>query len=226
MAEPARIAILDDHQAIIDGYLYRISGAIDLKVVATLNYGEELEPLLAQQAVDVLILDVQVPTSPTRPTPYPLLFLIPKLLERYPSMVILVITMHSQPAMARAVMEAGASGFILKDDRTAILELPAIIRLVWGGGIYLSQQVSQRLRPRTDEAEALLTPRQLEILSYCAAYPESNTARIAQAFNIAHSTVRDLLSGAYLRLDVPNRYAAIAKARQMGLIPPEEPPIA
>jgi len=43
--------------------------------------------------------------------------------------------------------------------------------------------------------------------------------------NVANSTVRNLLSGAYLRLGVNSRAAAIAKARQLGLIPPDSPPM-
>jgi DNA-binding NarL/FixJ family response regulator len=127
--------------------------------------------------------------------------------------------MHSQRTLVRAVMEAGASGYILKDDRAANLQLPAIIRLVQSGGIYLSQQVANMVKSRPAEQESLLTQRQVEVLSYCAAYPEVSTAQIALRLNIAHSTVRNLLSGAYLRLEVPNRTAAIAKARQTGLLP-------
>jgi two-component system, NarL family, nitrate/nitrite response regulator NarL len=69
MDQPIRVAILDDHQAIIDGYLFRLANAADIQVAATLSYGEDLEPALEKEPVDVLILDVQVPTSATTPTP-------------------------------------------------------------------------------------------------------------------------------------------------------------
>lgn len=220
MSNPIRVAILDDHQAVIDGYLFRLSGAEDLRVVATLVYGEELEPTLQQQAVDVLILDVSVPEGPSNPNPYPLLHLVPKLLEAYPAMNVLVITMHCQRTLVRSILEAGVSGYLLKDDRAAMLDLAAIIRLVHGGSMIYSPQVSSLLKTRPEGGEGLLTARQIEILSFCAAYPELSTAEIARRMNVAHSTVRNLLSSAYLRLEVPNRAAAISKARLLGLITP------
>lgn len=218
MTETIRVVILDDHQGIIDGYLFRLAGATDIKIAATLMYGEDLEPMLFQEPADVLILDVQVPTSASNSHPYPILYLVPKLIEQYPDMVILVISMNAQRTFVRSIIEAGATGYILKDDRAAILELPSIIRLTRRGGIYLSQQVSKMIKNNPGEDENPLTSRQIEILSYCAVYPEMSTQQIAQQLSIAHSTVRNLLSGAYLRLEVSNRAAAIVKARQMGLI--------
>ncbi len=220
-----RVAILDDHQGIIDGYLYRLSNAQDIEVVSTLSYGEALEPMLAQVPVDVLLLDVSVPTSLQNANPYPILHLIPKLLQIYPNLNILVVTMYSQRALINSVMEAGASGFILKDDVQSIRELAAIIRIVAHGGIHLSQKAHRELMKRsTGNLSQPLSNRQTEALSMCAAYPEADTSQLAQQMGVANSTMRNLLSGAYLKLNVRNRAAAVAKARQMGLIPPETPP--
>jgi len=221
-----RIAILDDHQGIIDGYLYRLTNSPDIELVFTLSYGEALEAALANQPVDVLLLDVSVPTGPQNANPYPVLHLIPKLLQAYPKLEILVISMYSQRALIRSIMEAGASGFILKDDQAAIRELAAIIRLVAQGGIHLSQKAHQELLKRaSSNLSQPLSNRQTEALSLCAAYPEADTAYLAQMMGVANSTIRNLLSGAYLKLNVRNRAAAVSKARQMGLIAPESPPL-
>jgi two-component system, NarL family, nitrate/nitrite response regulator NarL len=217
MDEPIRVAILDDHQAIIDGYLFRLSNAPDIKVVETLTYGEELEVALSRQPVDVLILDVQVPISAENPSSYPILYLIPRVIDQYPELAVLVISMHDQRTLVRTIMEAGSSGYILKDDRAAMIDLPAIIRLVQSGGFYISQRVAKSLRDH-EKSDPLLTPRQVEVLSFCAAYPAVSTAQLAEKLEVAPSTVRNLLSSAYLKLGVPNRTAAIVKARQLGLI--------
>jgi two-component system nitrate/nitrite response regulator NarL len=225
-SEKIRLAILDDHQGIIDGYLYRLSNSQDIEVVFTLSYGETLEPMLAQHPVDVLLLDVSVPTGPQNANPYPILHLIPRLLQTYPNLEILVISMYSHRALINSIMEAGASGYILKDDQMSILELAAIIRLVAHGGIHLSQKAHQELMKRsTGNLSQPLSTRQTEALSLCAAYPEANMAQLAQQMGVANSTIRNLLSGAYLKLNVRNRSAAVAKARQMGLIAPESPPL-
>jgi DNA-binding NarL/FixJ family response regulator len=221
-----RIAILDDHQGIIDGYLYRLGQVDDIDVTATAAFGEELEPILAQKAVDVLILDVYVPTSPENPNPYPILHLIPRLLAQYPHLEILVVTMHAQRTLIQALMDAGVSGFVLKDDQATIHELASVIRTVAKGGIYLSPFAYQQLMRRpTGELSQPLSARQSQALSMCAAYPNANTAELAEMMKIAESTLRNLLSGSYLKLNVRTRSAAVAKARQMGLISPEIPVI-
>jgi len=226
MSPPIRVAILDDHQGIIDGYQLRLGNLPDFEIVATAYYGEELEPMLEAYPTDVLVLDVTVPASPANPNPYPILHLIPKLLQRYPTLVVLVVSMHDDRALIQAVIEAGASGYLLKDDREAILDLAAVVRTVAHGGIYFSRQAHQQLR-RWGAApdEPLLTERQLKALSVCAAYPNLTTSELAQKLNVANSTMRNLLSEAYLRLQANNRTAAIAKARQLGLITPYPKPV-
>jgi two-component system, NarL family, nitrate/nitrite response regulator NarL len=224
MKDKIRVAILDDHQGIIDGYLYRLGGAPDIEVVATILFGEDLEPVLARNPVDVLVLDVQIPTSPTNPNPFPILYIIPRLLELYPNLVVVVISMHTQRTLINAVMEAGASGYVVKDDQATIRELASVIRTVAGGSIYMSQYAYQELKKsRTGALLQPLSPRQLEALSMCAAFPDASSAELCQMMNIANSTLRNLLSGAYLKLNVRSKAAAIARARQMGLITPEKP---
>lgn len=218
------LAIMDDHQAIIDGYTYRLSDAPDIEIVAAIRYGDALGAMLAKNPVDVLLLDVHVPTSHTNPNPYPILHLIPKLLQLYPKLNILVISMHAQRSLIQAVMDSGASGYVLKDDQATIMELAGVIRIIAGGGVHLSQQAYQQLLKRgTGGLDQPLSTRQREALSLCAAYPNASTSEIANMMNIAHSTLRNILSGSYLKLSVRTRTAAVAKARQIGLITPVPP---
>lgn len=222
-----RVAILDDHQSIVDGYSYRLAGNPQVEISGTLSFGCELEAFLEHTPVDVLILDVNVPTARDNPNPYPILHLIPRLLTRLPEMAILVISMHNQRTLIQAMVEAGISGYIVKDDRESIQQLGAIIQSVAGGGVFFSQQAHQQLRgkyPGNADPASSLTPRQLEALSLCAAYPGCTTVELANILGVENSTVRNLLSGAYLRLNVSNRAAAIAKARHAGLIAPEISP--
>lgn len=226
MSDKIRVAILDDHTSIVDGYLYRLSlnGESQVKVVATMSYGEQLEPALAKEAVDVLLLDISVPTAPDNPNPYPVLYIIPKLLETYPDLNILVITMHNERGLIRAVMDSGASGYLLKDDQTMIRDLLNVIQSVAGGGIVLSAPAYDLLRKEdADKKEGELTERQLEVLSLCAAYPDCTTAELSRKMSVANSTVRNLLSSAYLRLEVRTRMAAVSKARKLGIITPFTP---
>ncbi|MGZ9234392.1 MAG: response regulator, partial [Anaerolineales bacterium] len=116
-AEKVRVAILDDHQSIIDGYIYRLGQTPEIEVVGTATVGEELEPLLGKYPADVLLLDLSVRTAQDNPNPFPILHIIPKLIQKYPHLSVLVISMFSEPGLMRSLIEAGASGYILKDDQ-------------------------------------------------------------------------------------------------------------
>jgi DNA-binding NarL/FixJ family response regulator len=218
MNKKIQVTILDDHQNIIDGYVFRLSANPQLEVAATIGFGEELEPTLAEHPTDVLLLDVNVPTSAKNPNPYPILYAIPKLLQTYAGLNILVISMYAERGLIRAVMESGASGYILKDDQATARDLGSVVLSVAGGGIYFSQKAHELYSKHLSKESDLLTVRQLEALSLCASYPNNTTAVLANMMTVSNSTVRNLLSAAYLKLDVNNRAAAIAKAQQLGLI--------
>ncbi|HSB01102.1 MAG TPA: response regulator transcription factor [Anaerolineales bacterium] len=223
-AEKVRVAILDDHQSIIDGFIYRLNSTSEIEVVATATVGEELEPLLNKYPVDVLLLDLSVRTSPENPNPFPILHAIPKLLQKHSNLCVLIVSMFSEPGLMRSLIEAGASGYILKDDQAAFKELGNIVLSVARGGIFFSKKAHNLyLQAESLTNGDMLTPRQMEVISLCAAYPDASTADLAQMMTISNSTVRNLLSSMYLRLGVHSRTAAVEKAREMGLITPRPP---
>jgi DNA-binding NarL/FixJ family response regulator len=217
MSAPIRVAIVEDHQSIIDGYLFRLQKAAGIGVVGFCYYGEDIEPLLAKQPVDVLLLDAQIPTAADNLAPFPLLVLLPKLLIRYPEMRALVITMHNSRSFIEHAMESGASGYVMKNDYSTIENLDSVIRSIASGGVYFSQEVSQILR-KHQGGENELTPRQRDALALCAAYPNETTAMLARRLGVADSTMRNLLSGAYLKLDARNRAAALEEAHRRGYL--------
>jgi two-component system nitrate/nitrite response regulator NarL len=224
MPKHIRVVILDDHQSIIDGYLYRLGRVPQIEVVATLAFGEDLEPALAKHPTDVLLLDINVPTAPDNSNPYPILHTMQKLLDLYPGLYILVITMHNEPGIIRSVMETGASGYLLKEDQAMIRDLGNVVLSVASGGIFLSQLAHQVLLKHSPGVEGgQLSGRQLEALSLCAAYPDSTTVDLSRKMSVSYSTVRNLLSAAYLRLGVHSRMAAVTKARMLGILTPISP---
>lgn len=225
-AKKIRVTILDDHQTIIDGYRFRLGNSSRVEVVTAISYGDELQATLAENPTDVLLLDVTVPVSTENPNPYPILHVIPDLLQKYPDLIILVISMYAERSLIRAVMEAGASGYILKDDQATLRDLENAVVSVYSGGIYLSRQANDvLLRSGAAKDESLLSKRQLEALSLCLSYPDYSTADLAKKMSISNSTIRNLLSGAYLKLGVRSRIAGVDKARQLGLISPLSPTV-
>lgn len=218
MNDRIRVVILEDYQSTIDGYLYRLGNQNDIEIVATIGFGEDLEPTLATfNPVHVLILDINVPTSAENHRSYPILYLLPRMLQRYPKLRALVISMYNQPTLIRLVSESGASGFVLKDDQATQQQLDSVIRTIAVGGIHYSKEAHQKLLSKTSHVPGL-QPRQVEVLALCAAYPDKNTHEIAHLLGIADGTVRTLLSQSYERLGVGSRVAAVARAEELGFI--------
>ena len=218
-----RVAILDNHQSIIDGYQYRLGKDPKIEVVATTTFGVELIPMIVNHPIDVLILDLQVDTASDDSSPYPVPFTIAELHTKYPELAILVISSFRQPPFIKIVMKAGASGYIFKDDQSSILELCNIVHAIAAGGIHLSQEAYHQTYKKIP-SNSFLTPRQLQALSLCAAYPGATSIELACLFGVKNSTFRNLLSTAYARLGVKNRISAINIAHQLGLISiPDDP---
>lgn len=222
MSEKIKVAILEDHQSIIDGYLYRLGEAAEIEVVGVASFGEDLEPMLEKQPVDVLIMDINVPARPGSPSPFPALPVTRRITQNFPNLNILVISILTQHTLIQALVELGISGYIFKQDSDSIRSLPSVVTVIANNGIYFSQEAHEKLRlEKSAPTSPTLTARQLEALLMCAAYPTLPTAEIAAKMKVASSTLRNLLSSAYLRLNVGSREPAIARLQQLGLIPPD-----
>ncbi len=184
-------------------------------VASGLN-GEDLQTVLAAQPVDVLLLDLNIPSSAEDPHPYPLYHELPALLRTYPDLKIIVISMFTQLSLVKAMFDLGISAYIFKDDQNSIQLLGNVVKIVAEGGVYMSQGAYPGAA--VSEPEQVLTPRQLEALSVCMADPNITTVALADRMNISTSTCRNLLSGAYRRLGVQSRAAAIAEAQRLGFL--------
>ncbi len=216
MVAEVRVAILEDHESIIDGYRYRLRDTEDVHVVATANYAIDLEPMLQKHSIDVLLMDVHIPVSPENPNPYPILQVIPKLRKTFPTLILLVISAHNRPELVNAVINAGARGYIYKNDYGSIKNLGHVILAV-AKGVHFISKPSTLCTSKKQTQIPNLTPRQLEILSIFASEPDLTAIMVAQQLNISHSTIRNLLSKAYERLGVQNLTAAIRKMRELGI---------
>jgi len=215
-----QVVILEDHIATAEGYRARLEGETDIEVMAALTFGEQLEPALEKIPADVLLLDMRVPISAENRNAYPTMYLLPRLLERYPDLSVLVISMYDRPAMIDAVLDAGAEGYVLKDDREAYQELPMLVRMIARGNMYLSARARENWEAyRKDDFQPNLTPRQVQALALCASYPNERLPELARRMNLANATLRATLWGAYRKLGVNSRPAAVTRARQIGLLP-------
>ena len=217
MPKMIRIGILDDHIATARGYKSKLEKNPSLSVVWIAGYYQEVEAYLKNHDTDLLILDIEVSNAPDATEPYPILHAIPSLLENYPEIKIVVISMHNRPVLIKAIKKAGASGYILKDDVQSYEKLDEIlINITNYESIYFSPE-ARRMLTNPEEIPSL-TPRQNEILSLIASNPTMKTKDLAEQLVVSPSTIRNHLSDIYLVLEVNSRTSAILKAKQLGLI--------
>jgi two-component system nitrate/nitrite response regulator NarL len=209
---------LEDHQGIIDGYVLRLKEEPSLQIVGIARYADELDPMLAENPTDILIMDMEVPISRTNSNLYKIMQVIPKLAQKYPAMKILIISMHTQVVLIERLVELGIGGYIFKHDHEAIQQLAKIIIALKTGGAYFSQGAYTKLREsKTKPTGSLLSPRQIEALSLCVAFPNSTSNDLANRLGVSNSTFRNTLSHAYDRLGVHTRRAALAHLQELGL---------
>lgn len=221
MAGKVSVGILEDHPVVTAGYKAQIIKSRRLKVVWASRYYNEVGKKLEKHSTDVLILDASVDTAPDNPNTFPILHAIPDLLEKYPDLSIIVISMHNRPAFIRAIFKSGASGYILKDDVKANEKLNDILLAVAEGEMYYSDKTKEIIFDET-KGEEILTKKQIALLSYFASSPHLTTQELAEELELAHSTIRNSLSEIYFRLKVNKITSALAKAQKLGLITPEK----
>ena len=153
---PHKISVLlvDDHHLVRRGFRHMLEDEADISVVGEAGDGDEAIRLAKQLRPQVILMDCALPgTSGLAATR--------KILEELPKTAILMLSMHSEDTLVRQALDAGASGYILKNAMD--LELATAVRKVAGGEKVLAPQLS-RPGGLKGERQAALTPRELEIL--------------------------------------------------------------
>jgi two-component system response regulator DesR len=195
--------LLAEDQGMMRGALALLLGLEeDIEVVAQVSSGDEVVGSAQKTRPDVALLDIEMPgvdgISAAR-----------NLREELPECKVLILTTFGRPGYLRRAMEAGASGFLIKDG--PVEELAAAIRRVLSG----EQVVDQGLA-----AEALrsgpspLTPRERDVLA--AAADGSTVADVSSTLYLSESTVRNYLSSAIHKTGSRNRIEAAQTARHNG----------
>jgi DNA-binding NarL/FixJ family response regulator len=186
--EKIKILLADDHQMFLDGLCSLLMQLPDVQIVASVTNGKQLLDILGKDVADLVIVDMHMPVMNG-------LEITKVIKEKHPDVKILCLTMDNDMDSIKNMLEAGASGYILKNTGKAELELA--IHQVFNGGNYLSQTVSNQIannlllkrKPAVDEAEDMnmLTEREIEIIKLIAL--ENSNSEIAEMLYISPKTV-------------------------------------
>jgi DNA-binding NarL/FixJ family response regulator len=211
--------VADDHQVVREGFAALLGTQADMTVVASAADGAEAVALSAEHRPDVVLMDVRMPEmdgiEATRQ--------IAAASEDGPR--ILILTTFDLDDYVYDALQAGASGFLLKDVPAETLF--EAVRVIAGGEALLAPTITRRLiaefarqRPRQVRPEALseLTPRETEILGLVA--EGLSNREIAERLVLSDETVKTHVSHVLRKLGLRDRAQAVVVAYETGLVVP------
>ncbi|MFI7076867.1 response regulator [Micromonospora sp. NPDC049903] len=213
MTGPVRLLIVDDHPVVRDGLRGMFTGDPGFEVLGEAADGAEALALAEALRPDVVLMDLRMPGMDG-------VTAIGRLAASGSPAKVLVLTTYDTDADVLPAIEAGATGYLLKDAPRE--ELVRAVRAAARGESVLSPSVAGRLMgrlrtPRTP-AEEPLSQRELEVLTLVAR-GSSNREAAARLF-ISEATVKTHLLHVYAKLGVNDRAAAVAAAYDRGLLTP------
>jgi DNA-binding NarL/FixJ family response regulator len=221
---PIRVLIADDHTLVRAGMRALLEHVPDVEVVAEASEGREALHLIATQQPDVVLMDITMPGLNGLETTV-------RVAKEYPHVRVIILSMHAVEEYVLQALQAGASGYLLKNAATA--ELALAVKAVARGETYLSPAISkvviaQYLQRTSGERDwsrvastpyAQLTSRQREILQLIA---EGHTSKdIAQRLHLSVRTIETHRTEIMQRLDIHDVAGLVRYAIRTGLVSPD-----
>ena len=207
MTDPLRILLVDDHPVVRRGLRAMFDDRPDMTVAAEAADGRAALDLLAHIDIDIVLMDLQMPGMDGVTT-------IGHITSRPAAPPVLVLTTYDTDADILTAVEAGATGYMLKDAPPE--HLCQAVHTAAQGRTALAPDIAARLLGRLRTPQPALSPREVEILRLLA-QGLSNRALSRELF-ISEATVKTHLVHIYDKLGVDNRTAAITTALERGII--------
>lgn len=202
MSTPIRILLADD-QALVRGALAALlSLEPDLEVVAEVGSGAEVVAAVAAHRPDVALLDVEMPGRDG-------IAATAEVRAAHPATRVLIVTTFGRPGYLRRALQAGASGFVVKDTPAA--QLADAVRRVHAGLRVVDPSLA------TDSlvaGDSPLTAREVDVLR--AARGGATVAALAARLSLSQGTVRNHLSAAIGKTGAATRAEAVRIADDNG----------
>ena len=205
-----RLVIADDHPIVRAGLTALFGLEPDLEVVAEASTPDEAVACAERENPDVVLMDLQF-GSQSQATGVDATRRI-RALEAPP--YVLVLTNYDSDADILGAVEAGASGYLLKDAPPH--ELTAAVRAAAAGESALAPVIASRLLDRMRAPRVSLSSREIEVLELVAA--GRSNSEVAEQLFVSETTVKSHLAHIFSKLDVSSRTAAVSEARRKGIL--------
>jgi len=205
MSDLISIIIVDDHPALRVGLGTILSGQPDMRVVAEAGDVPESLAMCERHRPNVVLMDLRLPGGGGVEATL-------TIRKRWPAMRVLIVTVYDGDEDIHRALQAGASGYVLKDLTSA--ELIAAVRAVHRGERIMPPDVAARQRERGRRKD--LSPRELEVLRHLV--NGLSNKEIATELGIGDESVKTHLSDIFLKLGATSRTQAAIEAVRQGIV--------
>ena len=206
--EKIRILMADDHPVVRAGIRGMLETQLDFEVIAEAENGREALDQTSKHTPDVVLLELRMPEMDGVEA-------IGKIKESHPDIHILVLTAYDTDADIVRAVEAGATGYLLKDAPRD--ELFRAVRATAKGETVLAPPVAARLMSKVrDKGDTALTAREIDVLMLVAR--GASNQDVGEKLHVSTATVKSHLLQIYQKLGVSDRTAAVTIAIERGII--------
>lgn len=205
-----RLLLVDDHPVVRTGLAGMLAAEDDFEVVGEAADGDEAVTLAQRLHPDVVLMDLRMPrldgASATE-----------RIVATVPTAKVLILTTYDTDTDIVRAVEAGATGYLLKDTPRA--QLADAVRAAARGETVLAPPVAAKLVDRMRApAPPALTPRERDVLAAVAR--GLSNAEAGRTLHIGEATVKTHLLRIFAKLGVDDRTAAVTSAYAQGILPP------
>ncbi|SEL72423.1 response regulator [Parapedobacter koreensis] len=208
MTRKIKLIVVDDHPVVLQGFAYMLQHIPEFELLADFNEAKPAMAFIAREKPDVVLLDISLPDISG-------IEACNQIVKSNPAIKIIGISNSNEYSIIRRMLDAGASGYVLKNANAE--EIRTCIHSAIAGKTGLSEEIDRLINhPKAKDTFPVLTHREQEVLELLA--QGLNSYEIGEKIFISHLTVESYRKTLLKKFNASNVAALIYKASEMKYI--------